>query len=140
MRVLLDANILVSASFSEGNALASLMNGLRSGQFENVTSENILDEVTMAWKKKYWRSRFSELQLQQAVQRLRSASRVVSVSGLVSGEAPHWQDDHILEAALVGECNYIVTGDTEMHHLGVFQGIRIVSPTEFLTAITPAGR
>lgn len=42
------------------------------------------------------------------------------------------KDNKILETALEGNAQYIVTGDPDLLVLKQFQGIRIVEPREFL--------
>ncbi|HQY30977.1 MAG TPA: PIN domain-containing protein, partial [Thermomicrobiales bacterium] len=140
---ILDANVLISGigslSTSSG-VMPTLIHAWFNDEFEVVITSEIKREVGDAWTKRYWQNRLPPGFVRAAIQTIDTLALTVEVSGLVSGEAPHWQDDHILEAALVGECDYIVTGDTELQHLGAFQGIRIVSPTGFLTAITPVGQ
>ena len=41
-------------------------------------------------------------------------------------------DNRVLEAAVEGNCNYIVTGDKELLDLGTFKGIKILTADEFL--------
>ncbi len=44
-------------------------------------------------------------------------------------------DDRVLAAAIAGEAEALVTGDGDLLVLGAFQGVRIVSPREFLELI-----
>lgn len=41
-------------------------------------------------------------------------------------------DNKIIEAAVEGKCEYIVTGDKDLLVLGKYKNIKIVSPKEFL--------
>jgi putative PIN family toxin of toxin-antitoxin system len=42
------------------------------------------------------------------------------------------KDNVLLEAAISGEANYLVTGDKDILVLKTFEGTKIVTPTEFL--------
>ena len=42
------------------------------------------------------------------------------------------KDDKILELAVSGKADYIVTGDDDLLVLNPFQGISIITPTDFL--------
>jgi len=42
------------------------------------------------------------------------------------------KDNHVLECAVEGECEYIVSGDKDLLVLKEFQGIKIVTPREFV--------
>jgi predicted nucleic acid-binding protein len=44
-------------------------------------------------------------------------------------------DDHVLAAAVVGEADCIVTGDKDLLVLDPYEGIRIVTPREFLDVL-----
>jgi putative PIN family toxin of toxin-antitoxin system len=41
-------------------------------------------------------------------------------------------DNRVLECALEGQANLIVSGDKHLPDLGVFRGIRIITPKQFL--------
>ena len=44
-------------------------------------------------------------------------------------------DDHLLAAALEGRAAFLVTGDQHVLALGEFEGVRIVTPAEFLKTL-----
>ena len=44
-------------------------------------------------------------------------------------------DDVILETAVVGNADFLVTGDSHLLRLKNYQGIRILTPAEFLEEI-----
>ena len=42
-------------------------------------------------------------------------------------------DNKVLEAAVAGDCDYIITGDKELLDLGQFETIKIVTAAQFLS-------
>ncbi len=46
------------------------------------------------------------------------------------------KDNHILAAAVETSCEYLVSGDRHLLDLHEFQGIKIVTPREFLALLT----
>jgi predicted nucleic acid-binding protein len=48
------------------------------------------------------------------------------------------KDNHILAAAVETFCEYIVSGDRHLLDFHEFQGIKIVTPREFLTLRSPS--
>ncbi len=45
-------------------------------------------------------------------------------------------DNKILECAIDGEADYIVSGDEYLLKIGEYKGIRIISPREFIGLLT----
>jgi predicted nucleic acid-binding protein len=57
----------------------------------------------------------------------------------VLGVATHPEDDLILATAVSAQADYLVTGDRHLLALGMFHGVQIVSPREFLTILDLEG-
>jgi predicted nucleic acid-binding protein len=47
-------------------------------------------------------------------------------------------DNRLLEAALEGEADYIVSGDRDLLDLGSYEGIGIITPARFLAILREA--
>lgn len=45
-------------------------------------------------------------------------------------------DNKFIEAALIGDCNYLVSGDKDLLDLEKYRGVKIVSVSEFLQLIS----
>ncbi len=45
-------------------------------------------------------------------------------------------DDRVLEAAVAGEADFIVSGDRHLLDLGRYEGIEIVTPARFLAELS----
>jgi predicted nucleic acid-binding protein len=48
-------------------------------------------------------------------------------------------DNRVLEAAIEGAADYIVSGDADLLDLGTFQGIPIITPGEFAATALGGG-
>lgn len=68
----------------------------------------------------------------QAVALIRHYGEMTALSDPVQGVASDPDDDHVLAAAVSGQAAYIVTGDKPLQSVGSYQGVKIVSPREFL--------
>jgi predicted nucleic acid-binding protein len=53
----------------------------------------------------------------------------------VTGVATHPEDDLVLAAAVSAGADYLVTGDRKLQALDTFEGVRILSPRQFLDMI-----
>ena len=63
---------------------------------------------------------------------LRAFSRIVSIPGLLKVIAADPDDDAIVECAMVGQAEFIVSGDHHLLELKSHSGIQIVTAAEFL--------
>jgi uncharacterized protein len=62
--------------------------------------------------------------------------RAVSIPGTLRAVSADPDDDKVLECAEVGGATHIVTGDRRhLLPLGVFKGIAIVTPADFLAIV-----
>jgi putative PIN family toxin of toxin-antitoxin system len=135
MDVVLDANVLVSGFSFGGGVPDRILRRWKEGQFRLIVSSHLLAEVGNTLEKPYFRSRLSESSVQQALLLLRIEARTTLLTNVVSGVATHPEDDSVLATAVSASCDYLVTGDRQLQHLGSYQGVRIVSPREFLTLV-----
>jgi len=128
MRVVFDSNVLLAALlFPEGRAAAAVENIL-DGKDDLVLSPPILREVLSVLARKFSRDR-EELSRVAVV--LGEMGEIVDPSRRLTvfrDEA----DNRILECAVEGRVEAIVTGDKAMLALGEYQGIRLISLAEHL--------
>jgi putative PIN family toxin of toxin-antitoxin system len=134
MRVVLDANVLVSAILSPRGALAQILDAWRAEQFNLVISDAILAEIGQVFRypKIARRHRWYDEQLQTFLDNL------AALAILTPGELPLTvitddpPDNRYLECAVEGNAAYIVSGDQLLLRLGSYQGIPIVTPRAFV--------
>lgn len=128
MRVVFDSNILISAVvFAGGRAEAALVR-IVNEQDELILSKAILDETLSVLARKFARDA-EEL-----------ARIAVYLSGLSTSIRPRRQlevlkdapDNRVLECAVAGRAEALVTGDKAMLALGEYGGIRILSLRDYL--------
>lgn len=140
MRVVLDANVFVSALIRpEGPPGRILVRLFREGAFELVASLPTLNELrrTLRYPKVRKALLLADEELDIWVDALRAIALVVEgrVSRHVVQADP--ADDIYIAAAAEGLADYIVSGDRHLLDLGEHEGIRIVTPREFLDFLEP---
>ena len=134
IRVVLDTNIIVSATILSKGHSAQVLDLWREEKIELAVSLPILEEMRKVLK----RARIIKQQsmAQQDVKALIEGFResgVLTSSRLdleVVREDP--EDDKFIICAVEAGADYIVSGDTHLLKLKEYQGIRIVPPREFL--------
>lgn len=128
MRVVFDTNVLVSALVIGGRA-SEAMARVIEGNDRLVISRPILHELLEVLASKF--SRDAE-QLARVAVLLSDIGEMVSTTenlAVLADEA----DNRILECAIAGHADVIVTGDRAMLQQKSFQGISIVTLREYLT-------
>lgn len=127
--VVLDSNVIISAfSFLEGNP-RDILSLLRQGEIQAYISLFIIEEVSRTWREKFG---WEELRIEQAVNLLRDHSTAIDPPRRSSEARLSADDNRILDCAINGAVEYLVTGDQGIRSLGQYQGISIVNPAEFL--------
>ena len=129
MRVVADTNVLISALLFGGVSDQVFLAGLRD-EIQLVTSDPLLKELERILKNKFK----LDVQLVRAViEEVRNVSEVVEVSSHIKVISHPEEDNRVLECAVDGKADLIVTGDTKhILPLKEFLGIKILSPSEFV--------
>jgi putative PIN family toxin of toxin-antitoxin system len=127
MKVVFDSNILIAALlFPGGRAEAAVVNIL-DGADDLVISRPIINEVLSVLASKF--SRDKEELSRVAVVLGEMGTLVESSSRLsVFRDKP---DNRILECAVAGEAEVIVTGDKAMLAIGEYEGIRLITLADY---------
>jgi uncharacterized protein len=128
-----DANILVSSSIAPaGGTLSQIIDEWKNRAFEVVISEHIFHEVQRALDDHYFRQRLTSTEITEFLTLVRTRAAFVAISVTVDGVATHPEDDLVLATALSAQADYLVTGDRQLLRLGIYAGVRIVRPREFI--------
>jgi putative PIN family toxin of toxin-antitoxin system len=138
LRAVLDANVYVSAAIHpEGPPGRILDRFLRDSAFEIVLAPAIIEETlrALAYPKvrKYLRADIDAVAWFEAV---------IVLADLIAGEyavdavSDDPDDDKYVAAAVEGRASFVVTGDPDLPEVTEHAGVRIVSPRQFLNALT----
>ena len=131
VRAVYDTNIWVSALRQQGNpfrcALLAAM-----GFVVTVTCDELLDELSRVLTQKFGMP-FADVNRYITV--IRSFSEVVAITGQLKVVVDDPDDDKVIECAVVGKADYIVTGDHHLLALGQYGNISIVKATQFISIL-----
>ena len=128
MRVVFDSNILIAALLFHGGRGEAAVSKILDGVDALVNSRPILQEVLSVLATKFSRD-MEELSRVAVV--LGEMGEIVKPSCRLSvfRDEP---DNRILECAVEGKAEAIVTGDKEMLAIGEYEGIRLITLAEYL--------
>jgi putative PIN family toxin of toxin-antitoxin system len=135
MRVLLDANVFISYLLypREPGPIRRIINAAVLGRFTLLLPEALLTEFSVKVSRKpSLSSRITAGELHEFVSLLREISEEIPViETKIPAVTRDPKDDYLLAYALVGEANYLVTGDRDLLALGQVDGVTIVTPRTF---------
>ncbi len=137
IRAVLDANVVVSAILSPKGIPAKILTAWRAEEFSVVVSEAIVSEIgrVLRYPKIKRHHRWPEKQMLTFLEDLAHLSVFTPGNLSLSVIADDPADNRYLEAGLEGESDYLVSGDEHLLGLGAYQGIQIIRPRDFLTAL-----
>jgi hypothetical protein len=136
MRVVLDTNVIVSATLIRGGSEDKVLRAWLHGAFELVLSPEILEEIgRVLTYDKLRRSRWmTDAEVVFLLETLAQEGVVVPGTPRVRASRDP-EDDKFLAAAVQAHARYVVTGDKDLLELKALRGVRIVKPAHFLRAI-----
>jgi uncharacterized protein len=130
-RAVLDTNVIVSGLGWRG-APAAILDAVSEDRLVLVTSAPLLAEL---------RRVLEYPRLAKVIQGGAQLADLVAASGVVVAPSRVLtivrddDDNRVLEAAIEGAADYIVSGDADLLDLGSFQGIPIITPGEFAATV-----
>jgi uncharacterized protein len=134
LRVLLDTNILISYLLSPPDSLiAQIVEAGILGRFALLFPEALLEELAAkARAKSYLADRITADEVRELVDTLSEVSVTIpKIAFEIPAVTRDPKDDYLLTYALVGQADYLVTGDRDLLVLGQVEATRIVTVREF---------
>jgi len=133
-KVVSDTNILVSGLITSGHC-SQILEQVK--QYELYLSSYIVDEVRRVLhyahiQKKY---HLTEEDIRRHVERLLEIGETIEVPTALTVIQEDEKDNPILACAVDAQADYLVSGDQHLKDLGVYKGITVVPPAEFLKVL-----
>jgi len=132
IRAVLDTNILISAILFK-SVPGSLLEMATAGSFRPVTSPTLLDELDEKLRGKF---QLPGVEADQVRSDLEELCDVVSTIDHLAVIKEDPDDDRVLERAIAGRADYIVSGDRHLLNLSNFHGIPILTVRQFIDKLS----
>jgi putative PIN family toxin of toxin-antitoxin system len=133
MRVVVDTNILVRAVIRPHGTVGPVLLRLRQGDYTLLYARSLLEELIDVLNRPRIREKYRltdwDIQTIIGLILLRGES-VTPTERIVACRDP--KDDKVLEVAVTGKADVIVSGDQDLLTLDPYAGIPIVPPNAFL--------
>jgi putative PIN family toxin of toxin-antitoxin system len=130
-KVVIDTNVFISAFYLPESRPAEVVLPARRKTILNVISPPILKEVERIIKKKLL---WDNSKTQGAVRWIKNFSEEVYPQERLAIIADD-PDNRILECAVAGQADFIISGDHHLLDLENYQAIKIVTPARFFELI-----
>lgn len=145
LRVVVDTNVLVSGLFGIKNSpSAQILNAIRTQQVILVTSPTILEEVgeVISRERIVKLTKMSTNEQSDFIDKLIERSDITPGNQLPQIVSRDIKDDKFLACGVEGKVDYVITGDEDLLVLKEYEGVKIVTPREFvetLSSLMPGG-
>ncbi len=135
IRAVIDTNVFASGVLGLARAQSipgEIFRQWRKHAFLLITEQAIIDEVERVLATPFLVERIPASESAAAVDALRQDAVLTVITTEIRGIATHPEDDVVLAIAVSAAADFLVTGDKQVQRLETYQGVRIVSPREFL--------
>lgn len=128
MKVVIDTNIWVS--YLIGSLLQDLDEKILSKEIKVVVSEEVLKELSEVSSRPKFKNIFTTKRMKELFSLLDGYAIVVSPSQKVNACRDE-KDNFLLEVAIEGKADYLITGDEDLLVMKTFGSTEIIKPKEF---------
>ncbi|MCB9475412.1 MAG: putative toxin-antitoxin system toxin component, PIN family [Deltaproteobacteria bacterium] len=140
MRVVLDTNVLISATTTPEGTPSKILRKVYEGSLELVFSPSTLAELRRVLGypklvKRLQKPGMEYTDVDDVIQRVSAFSVFVSGGTKIDAVRDDPSDNMFLACAVEGNADFIVSGDRHLLELGEYGGIRILPPAQFAKII-----
>lgn len=135
VRYVFDTNVIISALlFEEGKPAQALRAALANG--EVLLSLDLLEELNEVLGRERFNRYVTSKEREEFLEAIVERAVLIEVVENVQ-ECRDPKDDKVLELALNGKAQYIISGDKDLLVLHLFRGVGVVTAEEFLRTFEP---
>lgn len=140
MKVLLDTNLFIAyllAPDKEGT-IQAIIEAAFEDKYTLLMPEEIISELKRKLTtKKYLLKHITPQAAENFISSLSAvAHKIPQITEPIPAVGRDLKDDYLLAYAVVSEADYLVSGDDDLKVLKEIQGVKIISPVEFLEVIS----
>ena len=132
MKIVLDTNVLIAATFWEG-ASAKVMEMIEQKKIRGYVSEEILNEYANSIQKKRLQIKKKELGILLSYAKLASITEKINPEVRYKVVLADPDDDKIIECAKAADADCILSYDHHLLDLKVILGVPVLTPEQFLS-------
>lgn len=136
MRVVADTNVIVSA-FLWGGTPRRLLDAVEARHFELLPSRALVTELEDVLSREKFAEQLRKTRFTSAflLARYTQLATLIAPAEIAVPELRDPDDAPVLACALAARADAIVSGDADLHALGNYEGISILSPADCLKRV-----
>ena len=133
MRITVDTNVLISATFWYGNS-NKIIEKSENKELILLLSLDIINEFSQVLNYKEIQEKIKDknLEMKYTIAKITNLSEIVEPKERFDVIKEDPKDNKILECAYEGKVDYIISQDKHLLKLKEFKNIKIITPEEFL--------
>lgn len=132
MKVVIDVNIFVSSFLWEGNP-QKVVDRVIEGIDELYITKEILEQISEVLNRPKFNA--DEESVRYYMKSIEEIANELAIDIKIQNGSRDVDDNIILECGITGNVDYIITGDDDLLVLKKFNGIKIITPKEYLEII-----
>jgi len=132
MKLVLDANVFISAFYWGGNP-QRIIDRIIEGIDKLYFSNEILNEVAAVMGRPKFKSSLETIE--KYIRAIERTGKKVFIPGNIRGICRDKDDDDKIECGVLSGADYIITGDDDLLTLKEYQHVKIVTIKEYLQII-----
>jgi|SRR3989338_3625421 len=133
MKITLDTNVILSSTFWFGDS-SKIMEMVEKGGTELILSEDIIEEYknVLNYEEIQDKIKNKNLEMQRTVEEIITLSKIVEPKSKLDIIKEDPDDNKILECAVEGKVDYIISQDKHLLDIKEYKEIKIITPKDFL--------
>ncbi len=133
-RITVDTNVLISATFWYG-ASYRIIKQIEEGKIVLILSPQIINEFAEVLEYEEIQEKIihKNLEMRMTVAKIKELAIIAYPSEKIEVVKEDPDDNEIIECAIEGKVNYIISQDKHLLNLKSYRGIPIITPEEFLS-------
>jgi putative PIN family toxin of toxin-antitoxin system len=130
LRVVIDTNLLVRGLL-KGKTAVPLIEALKNNRFTLILSSPLVAELVEVLGRDKFKKYFSSSEIKELLDILDIQGEMINATEAINA-CRDPKDNIVLECAVSGRADFIITSDDDLLVLSPFRGIKIVTLMEFL--------
>jgi len=129
VKVVIDTNLWISFLISRNNEKLDFL--FSSGKIRLLFSERLFAEFIRVASREKFKKYFSESDIEEFLEKIKQVAKLVHTYSIQT-QCRDAKDNFLLELAIDGKADYLVTGDNDLLILQTVQKTKIVRMNDFL--------